>query len=187
MKFSKEQIIDVLTDSFLENKSVNYIIRKDKFKRKRVAALMEYSYEHANAFGKVYHHPTQPAFGLLIDTSKKKTTIQSMYWNLKFVFKCVGIKNLKNVITREKILQSKLPKEKFYHLWFVGVSKGIQGKGIGSELIQQILTDCKDAPLCLETSMPQNFPFYEKLGFECYEEMTDLGYLLKFYKFDSSI
>lgn len=184
MEFSKKEIIQVLTDSFLENKSVNYIIKKDNYKRKRVAALMEYSYSYAIAFGKVYQHKTQPAFGLLIDTSKKKTTLKSIFWDFKFIFKCVGFKNFKNVVVREKILQSKLPKEKFYHLWFVGVSKDLQGKGIGSELIQQILTDCKDAPLCLETSMPQNFPFYEKLGFECYEEMTDLGYLLKFYKFD---
>lgn len=186
MDFSKELIIDVLTDSFLENKSVNFIIKKDKNKRKRVEALMEYSYKYANAYGKVYQHTTQPAFGLLIDTSKNKSTLKSIFWDLKFIFKCVGFKNLKNVLKREKILKSKLPDERFYHLWFVGVSKDLQGKGIGSELIQQILLDCKDAPLCLETSMPQNFPFYEKLGFECYQEMNDLGYLLKFYRFNTS-
>ena len=49
MDFSKELIIDVLTDSFLENKSVNFIIKKDKNKRKRVEALMQYSYKYAEA------------------------------------------------------------------------------------------------------------------------------------------
>ena len=56
------------------------------------------------------------------------------------------------------------------HLWFVGVKPEQQGRGIGTQLLQDILKENNklNLPVCLETSTPENLPLYQRLGFTKY-------------------
>ena len=47
----KTCIIEILSDSFDNNKSVNYIIKQDNKRRMRVKALMSYSVDICDMFG----------------------------------------------------------------------------------------------------------------------------------------
>lgn len=150
---------------------------------KRLRTLMEYSYFVANSFGDIYMSENQLACALLIDPTKKKTTLTSIYWDLKLVFTCIGIFNIGKVLKREKSIQQNHPKEDFIHLWYIGVKKSEHGKGVGTKLMNQIIKDysLKNKPIYLETSMEKNFPFYEKLGFKMISEMESVGYPLRMY------
>ena len=158
-------------------------MKQDKKRIKRLRTLMEYSYFIAYNFGDVYLSEDQLTCALLIDKTKKKTTLKSVCWDLKLMFKCIGIFNLGKVLKREKLINQNHPNEDFIHLWYIGVKKSEQGKGLGTQLMYQIINDnsLKNKPIYLETSMEKNFPFYEKLGFKMISEIESVGYPLRMY------
>ena len=67
----------------------------------------------------------------------------------------------------DEIHKQKVPGTHWY-LWALGVEPGCQGKGIGSRLIQPVLTqaDKGEVPCYLETQTESNVTFYQKRGFE---------------------
>lgn len=50
----RDLIVDILTRSFIDNKSVNYIIKQDEKKEQRIKGLMKYSFDICNLFGDVF-------------------------------------------------------------------------------------------------------------------------------------
>ena len=50
----KALVVDIFTKSFDTNLSVNYIIKQDANREKRIRALMDYSFEMCMAFGDVF-------------------------------------------------------------------------------------------------------------------------------------
>lgn len=179
----KNLVIDILAKSFDTNASVNYIIKQDKNREKRIRALMNYSFEVCKAFGDVFLSDNNNACALIIYPDKKKATLKSTLLDLKLILKAVGIKNIRRTIKREKLISSIQPKIPMAYLWFIGVYSVAQGQGIGSKLFQEIIdyNDSNNLPLYLETSTVKNLPWYKKFGFEIYSEQ-DLTYHLYFLK-----
>ena len=60
------------------------------------------------------------------------------------------------------------PKEPHWYLFSIGTDPARQGEGLGSRLMDQVLPGCDaDGRLAyLESSSPQNVPFYQRHGFE---------------------
>jgi len=59
------------------------------------------------------------------------------------------------------------PEEPHYYLPLIGVDPFSQGRGIGTELMKYSLNQFEQQgmPVYLESSNPENIPFYERLGF----------------------
>lgn len=55
----------------------------------------------------------------------------------------------------------------FWYLSILGIRPGHQGKGLGKTLVSPVLekADAARAPIYIETFTPENFGFYESLGF----------------------
>lgn len=178
---NKPLILDILTKSFDTNQSVNYIIKKDGKRNKRIHALMDYSFEICKRFGKVFLSEDKYACALIVYPDKKKTTIMSILLDLKLILKCVGFQNLKKTLRRESLIKKVQPKEKMTYLWFISVSPEKQGHGIGGKMLLEILESSKmeNRPVYLETSTLSNLPWYKKFGFKIYHE-DDIGYKLYF-------
>lgn len=179
----KNHIIDILTQSFYDNKSTNFVIKKDKTKTKRFSTLIKYSIFYGENFGEVFLSDDKTACYITLDSSRKKTTLKSIYWDLRLIFQCVGIKNVRKVLKREALIKSNHPEEDFIHLWYIGVAPSEQGKGKGTLLMKAIIKKAKtqNKRIFLETSVERNFGYYEALGFK--EEITleQIGYSLKMY------
>lgn len=66
-----------------------------------------------------------------------------------------------------------------WYLWGLGVEPAAQGRGIGSGLLQPVLTraDAEALPCYLETETERNVAFYQKRGFDVVEakRMSDSG------------
>lgn len=179
----KSLVVDILTKSFDTNQSVNYIVKQDKDRRKRVSALMDYSFEVCYLFGDVFLSDDKKACALVTYPDKKKTTLKSILLDVKLILSCVGLKNIKKTLARESAINKIQPKEPKYYLWFIGVDPEYQNEGMGSVLLNEIIEDSeyKKRQIYLETSTLKNLPWYKKFGFDIYHEL-DLSYKLFFLK-----
>ncbi len=179
----KNLIIDILAKSFDANTSVNYIIKQDKKRKKRIRALMDYSFEMCNAFGDVFISHDNKACALIVYPDKKKSTFRSSLLDTKLIFQSIGIGNISKTLNREKLIKNIQPEITMSYLWFIGVDPSVQNQGIGSKLLKEIIdySNANNRPIYLETSTVKNLSWYEKFGFEIYNEQ-DLTYHLYFFK-----
>lgn len=182
----KQRVIDILADSFDSNKSVNYIVKQDQKRASRLRALMDYSFEVCFHFGEVYLSDDKNACALILYPDKKRTTLKSILLDVKLIFFCVGIENIKKALDRESKIKKLQPDEAMYYIWFIGVDPKFQNTGIGSRLLSEVIEDGrnKKRALYLETSTMKNLPWYKKFGFKVYNEL-DISYKLFFLKRDA--
>lgn len=177
----KELVVDILTRSFNANQSVNYIVKQDKKRIKRISALMDYSFEVCYMFGNVFLSNDEKACALVLYPDRKKTTFRSILLDAKLIISCVGVKNIRRTLDREAKIKQVQVKDKMYYLWFIGVNPEYQNTGIGTGLLKEVINDSQvqNRPIYLETSTLKNLPWYKSQGFKVYHEL-DLGYRLFF-------
>lgn len=173
----KDVVIDILYEAFYDNGSVNFVVKQDKRKNQRIRTLLAYSYHKGQKFGKIILSDDRKAAAILIDPKKEKFTL----WDVKLMFRVIGLRNVIKVLKREKNLKQHCPKSDFMYLWYVGVKKEDQGKGIGTKMIQEILASAGGKVIHLQTSNPRNFKLYEQLGFHCDGTYQQEAYTVKIY------
>jgi hypothetical protein len=179
----KNAIVGILTSSFADNKSVNYIIKQDSKRVRRIRKLMEYSFDVCYLFGDVFLSDDKKGCALILLPDKKKTNLKSIFLDIKLITSCIGLSNIKKAMDRESKIKKLQSKESMYYLWFIGVDPKDQNTGIGSALLRDIIKEgtSKQRQICLETSTLKNIPWYEGFGFKIYNKL-DLGYTLIFMK-----
>ena len=168
-------VVDILTNSFQDNKSVNYIIKQDKKRLFRVRKLMEYAFDVCLLSGSIVLSDDRNGCALVLLPHTKKNTWKNLVLDVRLALQCCGIKNVIKALKRESQIKAFHPRSPYKHLWFIGVQPGEQNKGIGSSILKHLTQE--DIPLYLETSTLKNLPWYKKYGFEIYSEL-DLGYTL---------
>ena len=180
---NKSLVVDILTKSFDDNQSVNYIVQQDEKRLERVKALMDYSFEVCYAFGEVFLSDDKKACALVLFPDQKRTSLKSILLDVKLILSCVGIGNIKKALSRDSKIKNLQPKELMYYLWFIGVDPKYQHTGAGTKLLNDVIEDSslQKRPIYLETSTLKNIPWYKKFGFSIYNEL-DLGYKLFFLK-----
>ena len=144
---------------------------------------MDYSFEVCSMFGEVLLSDDRRACALVLYPDRKRTTLKSIWLDLKLIFNCIGLSNVVKAMDRESKIKKIQPKERMCYLWFIGVNPIYQGSGIGSKLLREIIeeSEMEDRPIYLETSTMKNLPWYKKLGFEVYDKLN-LSYSLYFLK-----
>ena len=178
-KKHKSHVIEILTKSFEDNQSVNYIVNQDNKRIDRIKVLMDYSFEVCFRFGEVFLSDDQKACALVLYPDQKKLSIESTLLDVKLLLNAIGLTRAGKAMSRESAIKSNYPKKPIYYLWFLGVDTSAQSKGIGSKLLKEIIEDSQmqHKPIYLETSTIKNIPWYEKFGFSIYNEL-DFGYKL---------
>lgn len=179
----KALVIDLLSRSFDGNQSVNYIVRQDEKRIHRIRSLMDYSYHVCSKFGEVWLSNDRKACALLLYPHLKRTTLKSVWLDIKLIFQVIGLNGIQKTMSREAQIKKLQPKDKMTYLWFIGVDPDRQHEGIGGKLLKEIIdqANMKSLPVYLETSTLQNLPWYERFGFEIYNKL-ELGYTLFFLK-----
>lgn len=178
-KNHKSHVIEILTNSFEDNQSVNYIVKQDSKRKDRIRALMDYSFEICYMFGAVYLSDDKKACALVLYPDQKKFSIKSTLLDVQLLLNSIGISRAGKAMSRESAIKSNYPNQPIYYLWFLGVLNADQNKGIGSQLLREIIQDSQvqHKPIYLETSTMKNIPWYQKFGFLIYKEL-DFGYKL---------
>src|SRR6476646_695042 len=106
MKFiNKKEITivnSILTDTFINNQSVNYLLKRKKDKS-LISKLMDYSLEKAKLYGHICLNENNNACCILLDPKrvKNQSAFRSLWLDIRLIFTVVGIKNLKKVSNKE--------------------------------------------------------------------------------------
>lgn len=179
----KTTVINVLSSSFEDNQSVNFIVSQDEKRIQRIQSLMDYSYEICSLFGEVWLSDDKNACGLILYPHQKRTTLKSIWLDIRLIIQAVGLNGISKALKREAKIKNLQPKEEMTYLWFIGVDPEFQQNGIGNKLMKEIITHSnhKNLPVYLETSTLRNIPWYKTLGFHTYNQL-ELGYTLFFLK-----
>jgi ribosomal protein S18 acetylase RimI-like enzyme len=166
----KSLAVDILSDSFESNRSVNYVVKQDANREARIRGLMAYSFDVCRAFGEVWFSEDKQACALILLPDKKRTTLSSIIWDIRLATGVIGIERVAQVLGRESKIKAFHPKEPFAYLWFIGVKPAAQNSGIGSALLDELINKYTNEgrPIYLETSVDRNLPWYRKHGFEIF-------------------
>lgn len=183
-KNDKNRIVEILTHSFYNNLSVNYITGHQQ-SEKRIRALMDYSFEQCYLFGEIYLSDDKNACALLLYPQKKYISFRAIWLDVRLIFKAIGVSRIFKALKREAAIKKLKPKTDMVYLWFIGVDPLEQHKGYGSSLLTDILKMAGNLnlPVFLETSTLNNLPWYEHFGFEVYDKFS-FGHTLFFLKKD---
>ena len=175
----KGLILEILTAAFLENASINYLIPDDGDRSKRIRNLIDYSFELCLLFGRAFLANDGTGCALVLFPERKRTTIRTIFLDLKLVVGSIGAGNVLKALRRETLVARHHPEHLFYHLWFVGVHPKYQKKGIGTALLSEIMMDAEQMrrPVYLETSTLSNITWYGRFGLKVFGHI-ELGYTL---------
>ncbi|UZR98459.1 GNAT family N-acetyltransferase [Chondrinema litorale] len=133
--YYRKLVVEILSQSFDDNKSVNYVIPQGNRRKNALIKLMEYSFDICLKFGEVWLSDDKKACSLVLFPDKKKDTFQTVLWDIKLALYIKAVKTLK----REGKIKKHHPKEPFAYLWFVGVFPEAQNHGIGSKLLNRLV------------------------------------------------
>lgn len=181
----EDVVVDILSKSFDSNQSINFIVKQDSKRKERIEFLIRYSFFIGIQFGEIFLSNDRKSCCILLYSDKKKTTFHSVIWDVKLLFRSIGLRKLNLVLQREFQLKKFHPKKPFVHLWYIGVLPEYQGEKKGSFLLKNVLGFCEklSKSVYLETSTLRNLPFYKKFGFNVVGKIDSIGYKLYIMKY----
>lgn len=95
----------------------------------------------------------------------------------EIVFGAGVMYKIKAALDRNSTIQNIRTEKHIYYLWFIGVDPPCQKKGLGSNLLKEVIKKSKlrKRPIYLETYLDSNVLLYKKNGFKSYHKL-DFGY-----------
>ena len=184
-KKDEKYAVDIITQAFDTNPSVNWVVKNDTRRRKRIRALARYSFRNALRNNGAYFSSAKNGIALCYQINHNKFSLAE-YWNqLILVITAIGPGRIGKVLKRESYIDTIRPKnEDYLYFWFYGVKPGNHNSGDASELKDDIfrIADEKQLPIYLETSVEKNMRVYSRYGFELYHtwNVEDRGIKLYF-------
>lgn len=82
--------------------------------------------------------------------------------------------SLRRGLVVSELMKARHPEEPHWYLAVIGSDPDVRGKGFGQALMASRLDRCdaEHAPAYLESSNPDNVPYYQRFGFEVTGEIT---------------
>ena len=184
-KSDKDRVVKIICESFDANPHVNLIIKNDKKRPQRMAAMAEYAFEVGMRRNGV--HLTDDGLGVAIifDFNKVKLNLYEYYLQLLLIFKSFTVPRALMVNSVENLIKKNRASDvEFLYLWFFGVADEALGTSDGRDLMKFIFQMSADQklPIYLETSQKRNNLIYKRFGFEDYNILkTGYGDLTMWY------
>ncbi len=184
-KQHKDLVIRILVSAFediREGNSINFVVKQDGNRKKRMKVLMGYLFEKALSFGKVFISDNKKACLLIIFSDKERVTLKTMILDLALAFKCIGFYRVFKVLKRQQLSKKFYPKGNYIKPLIMGAFKDFYGKGTAAKLVLQVKDFYKEnkLPVIIDTVSDYNVKLYQKFGFKIIGKEESLGYPLYF-------
>ena len=181
----KNLTAQILHSSFINvtiANSINFVVKQDKKRSRRLLFLAEYMFYIAYTFGEVYISDNENACLLIVYPHNKRITYKTIWWDIQLAIKTIGISNIPKILRRENQLKKHHISEPHIHPLVLGVSQEMQGKGIGPRLIKEVFEYHKHntLPCIIETTTKSNLKLYKRFGFTVFKETHEFNYPLYF-------
>lgn len=180
-KKDKKRIVDIICESYDSNPSVNWVIKNDKHRARRIRVLAEYAFDMAYRRKGVYISSNNEGITICYKYNVRKESLGDYIGQAKLALFSIGVSRALKILKREGYTKKTRPANgEFLYFWFWGVSDKARGSSAAKESKDYIFELSKNLqlPIYLETSVPQNKRVYERYGFETYDTWTDNDHLI---------
>lgn len=170
----KTELVNIISETFDANPSVNIVVDDKGNRRKRIKLMAEYAFIKALNRDGAYLSENKKGIALFYHSNYGKSNLKEFLYELRFALS-LPIKKVFQVLKREAYLKKHRYQGEHFYFWFFGVQKG--GGDAGFELKNSLyrMSEEKELPIILETSVARNKIVYERYGFKVYHEWTTYG------------
>lgn len=175
-KGDKKKVIQIISEAFDNNPSVNWVIKNDIFRKQRIRVLARYAFNVANRRSGVYLSSDEEGVVICYQYKKKKDDLFDYIDQLYLALFAVGLSRIGKVLRRESYIQKARSEDNdFLYFWFWGISKKGKGQTAARESKDFIfeLSEKLKLRIYLETSVAKNKNVYERYGFKTYAIWQD--------------
>jgi hypothetical protein len=185
LKSDRKLVVDIVSQAFLSNPSVLYVVKKDGKLEQRVRYLAEYSFDTGFLRDGVFLSDDNLGVAICYPYNKKKEGLRDYINQIKLIFSCIGLSRVRKVMKREAYIKKHRPKDgNFLYFWFLGVSSQRSENSTIVDIKEGLFKQSEQLklPIYLETSVEKNRRVYERYGFEVYHiwEVPEEEYCLYF-------
>jgi len=181
IKSDKEKVVRIICESFDKNPHVNYIIKNDAKRNKRMAAMASYAFEFGMRRNGVNLTDDGLGVAIIFQNNKIKVSLYEYWLQLGLVFKAFSIFRAFKVDKLESLIKkNRASNVEFLYLWFFGVADEALGTNDARDLMNYIfkLSYDMELPIYLETTIKRNNIIYKRFGLEDYKILdTGIGNL----------
>ena len=170
----KKEAVQIITNTFDQNPSVNIVIGSGGNHRKKIGRLGNYAFIKAFNRNGAYLSSNRKGAALCFESEAKGTNFAEFWAEFPFAIS-IPPKKVIQTLKRESYIKKHRFEGKHLYFWFLGVEK--DGGQAVFELKEHLfeLSKQKQLPILLETSVERNRSVYERYGFEVYHTWKDSG------------
>ncbi len=165
----KKIVIDIISETFKTNPSVNITIGSRKNRKKKITYLASYAFIKGFNRKGTFLSNNKKGVAICYRSNYKSVSLKEFFYELRFAIS-IPLKNLFQTLKRETHIKKHRYKGKHLYFWFFGVKKG--GDKAGFELKNNLyqISKKEQLPIILETSVKRNKDVYKRYGFSVYYE-----------------
>lgn len=185
IRSDKEKVVQIICESFDKNPHINYIIKNDDKRSKRIAILAEYAFELGIRRNGVTLTDDELGVAIIYRNNFVKMNLYEYWLQAGLALKAFSLlRALKVNMLESLVRKNRETKVDFLYLWFFGVADEGLGTNDGRDLMKYIFRLSFDLklPIYLETTLKRNNIIYKRFGFEDYKVLnTGIGDLTFWY------
>ncbi|MCP4132962.1 MAG: GNAT family N-acetyltransferase [bacterium] len=168
-------ICEILSKAFDSDPFVNWMIKQDKIREKRMMRVFHMFTKHfVMEYGHALIAEDKQGAALWIPPNNFSASALKQLRAIPAYFRAIGAGKIVNRLYGLNYLESFHLQESHFYLMFIGTDPESQGKGVGKSLMEPILELCDSRGVAayLEATTEEVTGFYRPFGFELTEVIT---------------
>lgn len=177
----RKLVVDILVEAFEPldgDNSINFVVKQDDRRIKRMRMLMGYLFDKAIRFGEVFLSDNRASCLLIVYAHKERFTFNGLMSTLRLAVKCIGIERVVKVLKRQWVVKRNYPKTEHIRPIIFAVKNELKGGVTAPRLIMQVFEEFKGnkLPVIVDTTSEHNVRLYQKFGLQVFNREEALGF-----------
>lgn len=168
----RQQLTAVMARAFDDDPIANWFAAQDRRRARRIYDFLDVAYRITAPGDELYTTDELQGAAYWTPPGKWKMGILQQLMLMPAMIRTASLKRVPAIMGGLNAIEKKHPHAPHYYLLALGVEPDLQGRGLGTLLMQPILERCDREGMAayLESSKERNVPLYERNGFRVTEE-----------------